>query len=238
MSTKSILATTFTCVTLLVIIILTSLDLFIGKTIIIIVACGVGLFATLGVASIVGKKEMQERQYIVFDKESKSATLLQRNAISSASFYIQPIDKVHYDFKPSELVYTGATVGGVTTGGFHTTEAHYREKSDGASGKALLLAKLRNGETVTIKKIHLSDEKLKEAAANDPRIKRFLKGNALVLEYSGKETELTKDESFLLKKAISTNNKAMQNYVTQRAFLAMQLTKEDCENIKNWVAGN
>lgn len=237
MSKKTILIATFACVAMLVIVIVAPLGIVEGP-VGIGIACAAGLAATVAVANVIEKKEEQEKKYIVFNKESKSATLLRRDAISSAIFHIQTIDKVHYDFKPSELVYTGATVGGVTTGGFHTTEAHYRERSDGASGKALLIAKFRNGETATIKKIHLSNEKLKEAAANDPRIKKFLKGNDLVLEYGGEETKLTKDEKFLLEKAIAEHNEAMQNYVTQRAFLATQLTKEDCENIKKWVAGN
>lgn len=201
----------------------------VGKAIFIIVMC-VAIFAGKNL------KEGEERRHIL-NKGGKTAILYQRSAFSSSVFRIQRVHKVHYDFEPSKLVYTGATVGGITTGGLHTTQAHYKEVSEGTSGKAMLIAKFSDGETETIEIIHLANEKLVAEAANDPRVSRFLKGNDLVLKYSDEKSELTDDEKYVLKKAIAENNTAMQRYITQRAFLATQLTTEECKNIKRWIRG-
>ena len=50
-------------------------------------------------------------------------------------FTIQPYRKTQYGYSPEKLIYTGATVGGVTTGGWHKSGGFYAR--DRAAGRCI-----------------------------------------------------------------------------------------------------
>lgn len=58
----------------------------------------------------------------VFCKENNKATKYEEIKIS-----VKAGSLAFYEFHPSKTVYTGASVGGIAMGGFHTTEAHYAQ---------------------------------------------------------------------------------------------------------------
>lgn len=181
------------------------------------------------------KKHEESLKHIRFDEDG-TATLLQRSSISQEWIKLQNIHEVYHKYNPSQLVYTGATVGGVTTGGFHETQASYSEKSLGTSGRCKLMGKKGDRDYVIIKEIVLSDSMV-EDAKNTPYINKFLSGNKLILKYDGPETKLTENESLVLQKAIMTCDEGLRLDVTQRAYLAAQLTRNDCERILSWIGG-
>ena len=174
--------------------------------------------------------------YVTF--EGGTATLLKRGKkLVNRSMRVEMIDKVDYKFNPEKITYTGATVGGVTTGGFHTTQASYSEVSTGNSGKAYIKITTLP-DSPTLNEIILTNDELIESAKNNPRVAKFLQGNKLILKYENEKTKLTEEENYVLAEAIKTANQALQYGVTQRAFLEQQLTYSDCNQIILWLCGD
>ncbi|MBR2977121.1 MAG: hypothetical protein IKM36_02455 [Oscillospiraceae bacterium] len=77
----------------------------------------------------------------------------------------------NYSFKyhPEQIVYTGATVGGITTGGFHKEEAYTSVAGCEWSGKFTLVYngnnQVTNDKWCPITKIELTTKQLRESAA-------------------------------------------------------------------------
>ena len=126
------------------------------------------LFIVLGLLYLIGliqgvgsRKALNAREYITFDGET--ATVLKRNSAISEVLKVESIQKVEYKYNPAKVTYTGATVGGVTTGGFHTTNASYSEIPTGNSGRAYIKAKYP-AKSPYLKEIILSTDELVESA--------------------------------------------------------------------------
>lgn len=183
------------------------------------------------------KKEKILSQHMTINETDESATLFQRSEISASLLKMEPIYTTNTKHHDAKLVYTGATVGGVHTGGFHTTKAYLSDTYTGTSGKYHIFVKQDNGKVVEIKKIKLTKQLLSEAK-HSPSIRKFIVNNEISLRYDNDETKLTKEEQYILKEAVNNYDKATQYNITQRAFLATQLTQEDCNAIINWVSGN
>jgi len=182
------------------------------------------------------KKQKENENYIIFNEDTDSAKLLKRSEMSASLLTIETIQNTYTKYNPSKMVYTGATVGGVTTGGIHTTEAHLSTKVGGDSGKCHIIAKGKDKKIVEVKNIELSKELLSEAK-KDKAISKFIVGDKLVLRYNTPDTKLTREENEILKRAIETFDTALQDNITQRAFIASMPTKEDCLAVKKWVSG-
>lgn len=204
----------------------------VGAICIMIAALG----SMVGVESIYSQISLENEQYIIFDKENETAKILRRSARSAALLRMEQIQKTYTEHHGPELVYTGATVGGVHTGGFHTTKAYLSEKGQGPSGRYYIMTKLNDGTVVILKKILLSQALLEEARKCDA-IRKFIVADGLELKYNTPDTELTSAEQDILRQAILRGDQATQYNITQRAFLASHLTKEDCAAILNWVKG-
>lgn len=174
-------------------------------------------------------------QYITFNGET--ATVLKRNAVISEVLKVESIQKVEYKYNPAKVTYTGATVGGVTTGGFHTTNASYSEIPTGNSGRAYIKAKYP-AKSPYLKEIILSTDELVESAKNNATLAKFLKGNKLILKYENEKTKLTDSENYVLREAISKGDQGLQYGITQRAYLEQQLTISDCNQIISWLSVN
>lgn len=184
----------------------------------------------------VEKNIWEEFSHITFDEKKNSAKLYKRASISGKSIEIRADYNLTYKYNPAKIVYTGATVGGVTTGGFHTEEEHYALGSGGKSGKYYLRAKLSAGKYMSIDRIHLTDELVEEAKQN-PNVKKFLRGKTLVLAHRGKATQLKEDEQDVYMRAVQRHDEAAMYAASQRAINAKKLTREECESILKWISG-
>ena len=200
------------------------------------------LFIVLGLLYLIGliqgvgsRKALNAREYITFDGET--ATVLKRNSAISEVLKVESIQKVEYKYNPAKVTYTGATVGGVTTGGFHTTNASYSEIPTGNSGRAYIKAKYP-AKSPYLKEIILSTDELVESAKHNTTVSKFLKENKLILKYENEKTKLTDSENYVLREAISKGDQGLQYGITQRAYLEQQLTISDCNQIISWLSVN
>jgi hypothetical protein len=181
---------------------------------------------------------------ISFDNNQSVATITKRVPSNVWDIKVKQYMKRYTKHNPSKTIYTGATVGGVTTGGFHQTQATLTTVGAGGSGRYYLQAKapktddpLEN-EYLMLKEIILANHSLVEEARTDKRVSHLLQGDKLVLRRKNKETELTADEKEILQRAIRTFDVATQENITERAFAAQFLTKKECEDVLDWLGGD
>ena len=164
-----------------------------------------------------------------FNKKDSSATLIERTVHNKFRCLIKEFSLTSIDYHPSKTVYTGATVGGITTGGFHQTEAYYSEKSLGGSGKYYFVARKDDGDFIINKIILPSD--LAEKAKSDDRVKNLLKDNVLMLKHKSK-SNIYADTS------MSTNDITMSSHLMQKACADDLLSREECEKVLSWICEN
>ena len=103
-----------------------------------------------------------------------------RKVLSISRFY-----HTNYEYHPASATYTGATVGGVTTGGWTFNEANYTATSGAMTNKYQLWYKIVEGKKTPIFVVKLEPADAK-AAANDPKVGKYLDGECIYL--SPKET--------------------------------------------------
>lgn len=114
-----------------------------------------------------------------YDKANETLRLNKRDKDNAYLIKKSSITNTNYSYHAPKMVYTGATVGGVTTGGWHEEKAYYsQEVSD--SGKSKLKFKGKDGGT--IKKIILTAD-LIASAKQQSDIKQFLKDDTLELQH-------------------------------------------------------
>lgn len=180
---------------------------------------------------------------ISFENETDTAIVTKRVRSNGWDIKVKQYTKRYTKYNPSKTIYTSATVGGVTTGGFHQTQATISSVGAGGSGGYYLQAKapkkdeVLEDEYLMLKSIRLSAN-LVDEAKKDKRVSHLLQGNELVLRRKNKDTELTPEEKEILARAIRAGDIATQENITERAFAAQFLTKEECNNVLEWLCGD
>lgn len=114
------------------------------------------------------------KQYAI--RTSKGAACFQKRKESIPDFfgiYAEEVEEQYLKHTPSKMVYTGATVGGITTGGFHQTK-EYNTLEKRRVGYKLVL-KTENGKKWAIESVKLSPEIVKKAEyGNDETIQEMI----------------------------------------------------------------
>lgn len=125
-----------------------------------------------------------------------------------------------YSYHPEKTIFTAASVGGVTTGGFHTQQAYYTSH-DKRSGKGEVL-----WDSTVIDSILLSPD-LAEAAKNIAPISQCLDGDVLRLS-KGKVNGY-----IALEAALHPNSVSLSNYSAAKANVALGINI--CEAIVDFL---
>ncbi len=171
-----------------------------------------------------------------YDQEKKILEVKGRVLTNSKKLKIEAIYLPVVKFKPTEITYTGDTVGGVHAGGFSVNEAYYSASQVRPSGKYKLsyFVISKKQKYLDVEKIKLTEDLVAEAKKNS-FIKTFLKDDCLVLKYNVENDENLK----ILAKAVVANPHDMQtlNAVSNYRKERESLTKEDCQRIIDWLCG-
>ena len=137
-------------------------------------------------------------------------------------------------YHPSEIVYTGATVGGVHVGGFHD-EGNYYSVNGNSTNKYRLEYYgdgVTNEDFAPIDIIRLSPVCLAEAKQNK-FISQFVDEDGdLALEH-----RIPKKKNASVEAAIRAGNADLAMNLAKDGYYATKLTKEECEGIKAWLCG-
>ena len=191
-----------------------------------------------GGKSIIGRKrdkqgEEQCKHYIC-SEEDNTMTLFQRSKISYAAVHWDPLYEHDLKYNPSKTIYTGATSGGITMGGFHTTEAYYQERPTKKSGRYIAYLPFYDGSRVYIKEIILVGKVLDEAR-KDPQISKFLKGDRLVLLNQNVKSNL---DGKLSASEIANGGTVIQHAYMDSLKANVGITLWEAEIINNWLKGD
>lgn len=152
---------------------------------------------------------------------------------------LKEISASEQTYHPEQLIYTGATVGGVSMGGFHTQEAYISEKykSSGKYGLYLPFEKPdvpyydnESKTNIKIDEIYLSESLSKRVPQE---LRGFLKGQKLVLMHKN----VSDNSKFILDAAIKSGNQMAYHKALQDCYFETQLTKSECRSISNWISG-
>lgn len=182
-------------------------------------------------AMIIYEKVSDKSSTASYDKESKTLFLHLRCAENEKYIVIKEYEHPHFQYNPAELVYTGATVGGVSMGGFHVNEAYESVGLLEKTGKY----ELHYGKQGVIETIQcnfeIGDKKLIEKFKKDSKT-LFLENVSQIT--NDKMTNGIKRKK--LSNAIKNNDNEQMSVLTKDFVLAKKLTMEDCVNLKNWIA--
>lgn len=190
-----------------------------------------------GKAIINRKREAQGEEQIkhyTYSEEDKTMTLFQRSKISYAAVHWDPLYEHDLKYNPSKLIYTGASSGGVSMGGFHTTEAYYQERPTKKSGRYIAYLQFHDGSRIYIKEIILVGKVLDEARKN-PQISEFLKGDRLVLLNQNAKSNL---DDKLSASEIANGGTVIQHAYMDSLKANVGITLWEAERINNWLKGD
>ncbi len=124
---------------------------------------------------------------MVFDQANHELTLKKQDSSNRKVLKVSEMWNHTINYEPEKYVYTGATVGGVHTGGVHK-EGGYNYLSGTSTGKYEIwydnsMPYETNFTSGGVQRIKLADYKLVANAKNNKYVSRYLQGNTLVLGY-------------------------------------------------------
>lgn len=162
---------------------------------------------------------------MIYDASTQTLTVKARCAANRGALEIVADRDIKTKYEPKRLVYTGATVGGITTGGFHEEGGYNYISSANKTGKYNIYY---IGELLPIQKIELSNELVPQAKKSE--IKPFLNNhNAILL--------ITSSISSFTRLAIA-NGSPLADKMMMEDLREGFPTLEKCEKIINWICGN
>ena len=180
------------------------------------------------------KQGEEQCKHYTCNEEDKTMTLFQRSKISYAAVHWDPLYEHDLKYNPSKTIYTGATNGGITMGGFHTTEAYYQERPTKKSGRYIAYLSFHDGSRVYIKEIILVGKVLDEAKSN-PKIRKFLNGDRLVLLNQNAKSNL---DGKLSASEIANGGNVIQHAYMDSLKANVGITLREAEIINEWLKGD
>ena len=171
-----------------------------------------------------------ERKGASFNSNSNTLEIERRGRYLKDLLKVGSAKITNYKYVDPKLVYTGATVGGVSMGGFHVEEGGYRDEVLQTDTYQLIYKDPWTELNYPVEWIDLSADCL-NAAKKDPKISKLVFRNSICLTGASDSTwsKLTKD-------GVLSQDLAKANYGAQQAALSKyQLSQEDLWYIRRWL---
>jgi hypothetical protein len=183
------------------------------------------------------KAKSHAAKNVQYDLKTRTLTVLNRVSDNEAILKIEDVLHLNFKYSPAELVYTGATTGNVSMGGFHINEASMSASQGGKTGKFCIVytGPESKDNHCKIDKIHLSNEQIKSAKSHYI-VSRFLKDDTLVLEHKT-YSHLTDSERRASLDAYISGRTDIFYGLNMKQYVDMQLTQEECQAIVSWLLG-
>lgn len=183
-------------------------------------------------------KEAYGDKLEIYRKENGNYYLVDHkaNRILSSPFFFKAKDIGidNYVYHPEQLVYTGATVGGIHAGGFHKEEAYYTQRAT-ASGNAVVYCTYGDKDTpyFLIGRVSLNPQLVEKAKAISelaPLVKE--NGDLICMNLEAKgPSKLEKEAYNRLAATDYYKAKSMESYFTNQ----FQLPLETCKRIAQFL---
>ena len=176
-------------------------------------------------------REEENAKTGTYNRQTKTLHLNSRCAASEKLIEIKEYKHTNFKYNPAELVYTGATVGGISMGGFHVNEAHYSASSSEKTGRYELHYKGKGHCPIEAIFCHFN-------IGNNSCVKKFkTSDNMLKLIHNEATPKIDAAQKKLLLQATKNNDLTLMAGLTKDTMAAQKLTKKECENIKAWIGG-
>ena len=127
-------------------------------------------------------KKQQAGKNMEFIPEHK-LIVREKSPLNKKLIYISRYQETNLKYNPATATYTGVTVGGVTTGGWDVSEAHYSMEGGTITDKFIMWYRKDEKQSAIIKEIELTQE-IADIAKRDSRLTPYLKGNTFYLSKS------------------------------------------------------
>jgi len=197
------------------------------------IACGILL--TVLIERGRDNKKSSAKNNLSYNKGNNTLTLKARRPENANVVKVEEMVNYSMKYHPSEIVYTGATVGGVHTGGFHEAGNYYSVNGSGTQKYQLVYTGIGvdQGDYCPVSVIKLDAPLIQEARKN-PAISRYLKSDgSLVLS-----NETASKYGDHMKTAAAQGNTALVMQMAKADYFNQQLSRDQCNTIKNWLCAN
>ena len=176
------------------------------------------------------KGQSETKGMIWYDTENRTIKLTDRHPSFKERFSFEHYESSKVVYQEEKLIYTSATVGGVTTGGVDKVGGIQSETVK--TNKFELVYEYATKDTIKkgfIEKITLTDELLKQAQKSN--IAKYIKGNdILVVDELVESTDLIRGYLKI------GHNSSAANVMNEDKLRTMP-TLDKCKAIVNWVSG-
>ncbi len=151
-------------------------------------------------------------------------------ALKSPFFFEkQAVNSSYYTYHPSETVYTGATVGGIHTGGVHKTEAYYTQGARRSGNAKVYCYYAKDCSPFFIERIKLNGELLKKARQNDDICELLSSGYLYLIEKSDSKSQI------YMNAALRTSDMYQAEALKSSAIASFYLREYICEKVIVWL---
>lgn len=190
--------------------------------------CASGALLLFFILSAIAEDKSNALEYDSFTKKLTVHNIKPKNMLS---IKVVSVKNYYMKYHPSETIYTGATVGGIHTGGFHQTKAYHSTEAYN-TGKAKLIYKnvWDANNTGPIEEIEFDEELMKKLFI-PMSIEKFRCGNCLVLNHS----ENSKIYDAGIQASLNQKNYTANYEILKQAVVDKQLTFLECIKIKLFI---
>lgn len=178
------------------------------------------------------KKRNSAVGFLSYNKETDTLTVNARRLENGNVIKIEEMVDYNLKYHPPEIVYTGVTVGGVHTGGFHEQGNYY--SLNGTSTKKYRLvytgAGVSQQDFCPIEKIELSAPLIREAQENKT-ISRYLDDDGVLTLCNKVESQY----GTYMESVRKQGNTELLMQMAKSDWFAQQLSKAQCSTIRDWL---
>ena len=217
----------------------TKMDSTLTAGLYIVVGIAVTIMYSIAESKINSRPENQPKVSIVSKRDPNTNnvvgyTLLvkERAAVNKKALKVTRKSNYAFTYHPERTVYTGATVGGVTTGGFHTEKAHHTYSVSPSDKYVLNYIWLSESSPSAIKEIQLESQVLIEEARKTPVVQSFLECNKLNLQKPMSKETAERIAALVRNADETTKMNVLMQYNAQDG-----LSKREADAIFNWLCG-
>lgn len=170
--------------------------------------------------------------YLLYDKKTKVLTVTARKGVNANVIKVNELVDYNVNYHPSEMVYTGVTVGGVHTGAVHDVGNYYSLDGKKTQKYNLIYTGIgvADGDYGFINEIKLDPSLIPDAKENEAISKYLNEEGVLILQNSA--------SSKYGKHAVTAMNQNRSDLAMQMFkmdYYEQQLTYEQCKTIKDWI---
>lgn len=169
-----------------------------------------------------------------YNPDKKHLVIKNRCPENVAAFGVKDYKRQNYSDVPAKLVYTGASVGGITTGGVHLSGGYTSVANGIKSGKCILLYSWYNGkevETGDVETIDVSNSS--DDNYHSSKISKYVRNRKIIVVDNTAKTKMAGSLAYLKMNVRSATTLNMY----EDAVIEDYPSEEKCLEIVSWICG-